>query len=65
MLDLEARYDRQLPIIGCLFQESVGVKREPAKLFAKMLPVMKHRICTSYGISEEAHGIISYKLGGT
>ena len=54
--DLEACYDRQLPNIGCLVQESVGVEREPAKLFAKILPIMNHHICTSYGISKEYYG---------
>ena len=34
--DLEACYDRQLPNIGCLVEESVGVEREPSMLFAKI-----------------------------
>ena len=34
--DLEACYNQQLPNIGCLVQESVGVERELAKLFAKI-----------------------------
>ena len=44
--DLEAFYDRQLPNIGCMVEESVGFEREPANLFAKLLPVMNHHICT-------------------
>ena len=63
--DLEACYDRQLPNIGCMVEESVGVEREPAKLFAKLLPVMNHHTCTSYGISEESCGSESYELGRT
>jgi len=53
--DLEVYYNRQLPNIGCLVEESVRVKREPAMLFAKILPVMEHHICTSYGISKDAN----------
>ena len=62
--DLEACYDRQLPNIGCLIEESVGVEREPALLFAKILPVMEHHICTSFGISKEFYGSKEFKLGG-
>ena len=63
--DLKACYDRQLPNIGCMVQEAVGVEREPAKLFAKLLPVMEHHICTSFGISKGHYGSVMYKLGGT
>ena len=31
--DLKACYDRQLPNVGCMVQESVGVAREAAMLF--------------------------------
>ena len=47
-----------------MVEESVEVEREPAKLFAKILPVMNHHKCTSYGISKESYGSSSYKLGG-
>ena len=63
--DLKACYDRQLPNIGCMVQEAVGVEREPAKLFAKILPIMEHHICTSFGISKTFYGSKTYKLGGT
>jgi len=63
--DLKACYDRQLPNIGCLVEEAVGVEREPAKLFARVLPVMNHYICTSFGISENYYGSDIFKLGGT
>ena len=63
--DLEAYYNRQLPNIGCLVEESVGVEKEPAMLFAKILPVMEHHICTSYRISKDLYGSKTYKLGGT
>ena len=48
-----------------MVEGSVGVEREPAKLFAKMLPVINHHTCTSYGINEECYGSGSYELGGT
>ena len=41
------------------------VEREPAKLFAKLLPVLEHHICTSFGISKEYYGSSIYKLGRT
>ena len=61
--DLKACYDRQLLNIGCIVEEAIGVEHEPAKLFAKILPVMQHYICTSFGISKEYYGSITYKLG--
>ena len=63
--DLEVCYDRQLPNIGYLVEESVRVERESAMLFAKILPVMEHHICTSYGISKDSYSSRTYKLGGT
>ena len=48
-----------------MVEKLVGVEREPAKLFAKLLPVMNHHTCISYGISKESYGSGSYKLGGT
>ena len=65
MSDLEACYDRQLANIGCLVEESVGLEREPALLFTKILPVMEHHTCTSYGISDSSCGSKHFKLGGT
>ena len=63
--DLEAWCDHQLPNIECMVEESAGVEREPEKLFAKILPVMNHHKCTSYGISKESYGSGSHELGGT
>ena len=53
--DLEACYNRKLPNIRCLVEESVGIEREAAKLFAKILLVMQYHICTSYGISKNSY----------
>ena len=63
--DLAIHYDQQLPNIGCLVQDSIGVKRELAKLFAKIMPIMNHHICTSFRISKELYGGVTYKLGET
>ena len=63
--DLKACYDRQLPNLGCLVQESVGVERKAAKIFAKVLPIMKHHVCTDFGISKDTYGSQTERLGGT
>ena len=60
--DLEACYDRQLPNIGCMIKESVGAERDLAKLFTKLLPVINHQTCTSYGMIQEHYGSRCYKL---
>jgi len=49
--DLEACYDRQLANIGSIVKESVSINRKIAQLIAKVIPVFKHYVCTSYGIS--------------
>ena len=63
--DLEACYDRQLPRIGRIVEEVLGVERQPMMLFEKVLPIMQHHTSTSYGISEKTHGGINNELCGT
>ena len=63
--DLKAYYDRQLPALGCLIQEAVGVDRQAAKVFAEILPIMEHYICTNFGISKISYGSCVEPLGGT
>ena len=63
--DLKACYDRQLPNLGYLVEEAVGVNREASKVFAKILPIMNYHICTDYGVSEKYYGGKLEKLGGT
>lgn len=58
MSDLEACYDRQLPRIGGIAQEMLGVEHEPLKIFETILPIMEHYILTGYGISNESHGSV-------
>ena len=41
------------------------MERDLAIVFAKILPVMNHYICTSFGISKSYYGSSVYKLGGT
>jgi hypothetical protein len=63
--DLKACYDRQLPALGCLIQEAVGVTRQATKVFADILPIMEHHICTNFGISKISYGSCVEPLGGT
>ena len=63
--ELKAYYDRKLMHIGCLGQEAVGVEREPAKRFAKILPVTYYHAPSSFGISKDYYGSSAHKLGGT
>ena len=44
--DLEAYYDRQLPNIGRIVKESIGIDRKAIKLITKVLLRMKHYVCT-------------------
>ena len=53
MTDLQVCYDRQLVEIGLIIQESVEVQRLLIKLIAKILPIIEHHICTSFGASKE------------
>jgi len=62
--DLKACYDRQLPNIGCMVQESVGVKRNFAKLMQTVLPIIKHYMSTDFGISSNSYGDKLNPLGG-
>ena len=53
MTDLIACYDRQLAVIGSIVEESIGIKRKLIQLIAKVLPIMEHYICISFGASKE------------
>ena len=63
--DLKAFYDRQLPNLGCMIEEAVDVNREASKIFAEVLPIMNHYMCTDFSISKTAYGNKRKKLGGT
>ena len=62
--DLKACYDRQLPNLGCMIEEAVGINREASKIFAEVLPIMNHYVCTDFGISKTAYRNNREKLGG-
>ena len=47
-----------------MVQEAVGVNREAASMFHKILPIMKHYMLTDYGINESHYGDKNDKLGG-
>ena len=64
LLDLKACCDRELPKLGCIVEEVVGVNRETASRFYKTLPIMQHHMRTDYGISETYYGKKNDKLGG-
>lgn len=62
--DLEACYDRQLPRIGRIVEESLSIYRAPLMVFEKVIPVMEHHISTGFRISDEAYGGINNVLSG-
>ena len=65
MSDLEACYDRQLPNIGSIVEESLGVNREATKLIKKALSRYKHFIGLTYGIGNDSCGGMNALLGVT
>ena len=56
MSDIEAWCDLQLPKIGGITEESLGIERKPMRIFKKILPVIKCHILTSFGISSSSRG---------
>ena len=56
--NLEAYYDRQLSNIYGIVEESIGIDREGVKSISKVLPVLKHFVCTGFGISKQYYGDI-------
>ena len=63
--DLKACCDIQLPNVGSVVQEAVGVERKLAQMFTKVLPIMNHHVYTSFGISKKTHGSKYETLGST
>ena len=49
--DLEAYSNRQLPNLGGIIEESIGVDQSGIMLIMKVIPIMQHHMCTSFGIS--------------
>jgi hypothetical protein len=63
--DLQSCYDRQLAEIGGILEESTGKDRKAMKLIAKALPILKHFVCTGFGVSSLYYGGREDRLAGT
>ena len=63
--DLKVCYNRQLPNLGCMIQEVVGVNRVASKVFAEVLLIMTYHVYTDFSISKITYGGKREKLGGT
>ena len=51
--------------IGAIIEESIRIERKLIQLIAKVLPIMEHYICTSFGASAEYYRGVKYKLAWT
>jgi len=56
LTNLKSYYDRQLPNLVSIIEESTSIERAPIKLFTKVLPRFKRYICTGYRISSRYYG---------
>ena len=65
MTDLQACYDRQLPQVCSIVQESTGMDRHAVKLVTKTITSFKHHLCTNFGICPQTYGGINDLLAGT
>ena len=63
--DLEVHYDRQLPELCGLVEESLGANRKVCKLMSKVFPRLEHHIGTVNSVSKNKHGGEIDMLGGT
>ena len=65
MSDHEACYDRQIPELCGLVEESIGANRKAVELLTKALPRLEHHVGTVNGVSTEKYGRETELLGGT
>ena len=63
--DLEACYDWQIPAIGGIIEEALGVDRKAINMITKTVLTFRHFVCTGFGISKESYGGKYEKLIGT
>lgn len=63
--NMEACYHRKDANIIFMVEESVGVHRDQAMLFSKLLPWLNYYLATSYGISKSHYGGVEDPLCGT
>ena len=54
--NLEAFYNRQIPSIGCIVEESLGVNRSAAKVISKTIEAFNYKVCTSFSASPISYG---------
>ena len=54
--DLEAYYNQQLPILRGMVEKALAVDRKAIKVFSKMIENLRHKVCTSFRISENYYG---------
>ena len=62
--DLEVHYDRQLPELCGLVEESLGANRKVCKLVSKVLPRLENCIGTVNGVSKNKYEGKKDTLGG-
>ena len=62
---MEACYDRQIPSIGGIVEEALGVNRDAIQLITNVVSTFRHHISTGFGISEQSYGGPKDKLVGT
>jgi len=48
-----------------MIEESVGIDRKGIKLIMKVIPIIKHHICTAFGISANYYGGSANPYTGT
>ena len=63
LTNLKACYNRQLPNIASIIEESTGIEWNPIKLFIKVISWFKRYVYTSFGISSDFYGELSDKTG--
>ena len=63
--DRRACYDRQLPAIGLLAEQSFGMDKREANLLCHVLQNFEHHLSTAFGVSSQSYGGKSDILGGT
>ena len=65
MSNLEASYDRQIPELHGLVEESIGANIKVINLLTKVLPRLEHNVGTANGVSKDNYGGKKELLGGT
>jgi len=48
-----------------MVEEALGVDRRAIKVFSKTIESLRHRVCTSFGMSDKSYGGRGFSLVGT